>query len=150
MKKVSEKSVYEMRMKNVFAYRLSEASVLEAQYLGNIYLDSQKLASAKRFFDCIKKDDRSGHLLARLQMASPKTFFFEKEFYLFTKIDYQFTSMRGNCCTGTKYVTGISTYEECQPVFADWCKEFNKIHPCKKLLNAEILNVRAIGDVSLV
>ena len=140
----------EARMKTVFSHRCLKVSVLEAQYLGNVYLDSLRMVDAKKFFDLVKKDDRNGRLLERLREASPKTFFFEKEFYLFTKIDYQFTSTRGNCCTGTKYVAGISTFEECQPVFADWCEAFNQNHPCKKLLNAEILNVQAIGDVSLV
>lgn len=74
----------------------------------------------------------------------------EKPFEFF-KVDYEYTTIRGNFKQGTKYFI-FNSYNpqiDIKKDFENYIKEFNQENPKRQLLNVKFLGSRCLGYVTL-
>lgn len=136
----------EESLSRVHGGHFDHAKVLAAEKMGELILDETAACKeATQILDLCKKDSEGGRLLEKLRQQNPHRILVERMCFPVYTIQYSFTSKRGNLKTGIKYLIGAKNYDEASQRLLNFIGDFNKRHPYKAMLNADILNCYSVG-----
>lgn len=106
---------------------------------------NEVMNSGEEMFSSDKIEDSLLHKIHPKQIIN-KTINMPTVFY---EVKYQYTTVRRNRKTGTKYFifTGSNPQIDMENEFDKWVQEYNKNNPERQLLNVKLLKSKCLGFI---